>query len=152
MRPDLRGPALAAAGVAFVIAGNMTRGAMHAMLSEWGMILLSAAFVLSAVHGRAATVLSWRPLVAVGVISYGVYVWHPLIPKIVSFIEGRSDVGLRWPVEHGWLQLGYIAFATLMIATASWFLFEKPLNDLKSRIPYVRKRADAAALSPVPLP
>ena len=149
LKPNLRASALATAGALIVVAGNVTRGAAHAMLSEWGMILLSAAVILSAVKGRAAALLSWRPFVALGTISYGVYVWHPLIPKIVEFIEARTDVALGIPVEHGWGWLGYVAPGALLLAMLSWFLFEKPLNDFRSRIPYVRAPADAGKLAPL---
>jgi peptidoglycan/LPS O-acetylase OafA/YrhL len=149
LRPELRTPALTSAGVLLVVVGLVTDGATHAISSEWGLILLSAAAVLSAARGRAATVLSWRPLVMVGTISYGVYVWHQLVPKVVRFIEASVDIGLRLPVEDGWAKVGYITLASLIIATLSWFLLEKPLNDLRSRVPYVRKPSDVAALAPV---
>jgi peptidoglycan/LPS O-acetylase OafA/YrhL len=128
----------------------LTDGTAHAIVAEWGMILLSAAAVMSVTHGRAATVLSWRPLVMVGTISYGVYVWHQLVPKIVPFLETTLDISLYMPsAEDGWARLGYVTLATLALATLSWFLFEKPLNDLRTRIPYVRQPSGVARLEHV---
>ena len=149
VKPDLRTPVLAVAGVVLVVVGTVTNGAMHAIVAELGMILLSAAVVLLTTRGRAAAVLSWRPLVMVGTISYGIYVWHQLVPKIVALVEASLDTSLHMPVGDGWERLGYITVATLVLATSSWFLFEKPLNDLRSRVPYVRRRPRVATLAPV---
>ena len=41
-----------------------------------------------------------------------------------------------WPVHFG-----AILALTVAVAAASWHLFEKPLNKLKSRFPYVVNRA-----------
>jgi peptidoglycan/LPS O-acetylase OafA/YrhL len=147
VRPDLRVPALAGAGVLLAVAGAGTEGATHAIVAEWGMILLSAAVVMSVTQGRAAALLSWRPLVMVGTISYGIYVWHQLVPKIVPVLEASLDFGLHMPpAEEEWARLGYVTLATLVLAALSWFLFEKPLNDLRTRIPYVRRASPVARL------
>jgi hypothetical protein len=63
-----------------------------------------------------ARVLSWRPAVALGVVSYGVYLWH--WPVVVA-----------WTVPHGaWAgaltQVGRV-LATLALATASYLLVER---------------------------
>lgn len=69
-----------------------------------------------------ARVLGWRPLRAVGTISYGVYVYH-------FFVQGMVDLttihltGHRLPtVPH----LVLLLVATLAFAALSWFLLERP--------------------------
>lgn len=67
-----------------------------------------------------------------GVISYGLYVFHLFIPQLGYYVFTFLDI----KVENGYLLFPIYYFLTLLVATISWFLFEKPINDLKSRFPY----------------
>jgi peptidoglycan/LPS O-acetylase OafA/YrhL/lysophospholipase L1-like esterase len=63
--------------------------------------------------------LSWRPLRAIGMISYGLYLWHwPiyvwLSPTRVD-LDGASLLALRLAV-------------TVVVATASYFIVERPIR------------------------
>jgi peptidoglycan/LPS O-acetylase OafA/YrhL len=40
---------------------------------------------------------------------------------------------------EGVLRFGYVTAITLAMATLSWYLFEKRVNDLKHHFPYVRR-------------
>ncbi|MGH3677565.1 MAG: acyltransferase family protein [Mycobacterium sp.] len=81
--------------------------------------VLVVAPVALAQRGPVARVLAWRPLVWLGAISYGVYLWH-------------------WPIFHvlngqrtGWTGLPLFAVrvaATVAIAAASWWLLEQPIR------------------------
>lgn len=64
--------------------------------------------------------LSWRPLVALGRISYGVYLWHWPITVVV---DGRRT-GLDGPA----LAVFRLAL-TLSAALASWWLVERPVRN-----------------------
>lgn len=77
--------------------------------------------------GDSWRILEARPLVYLGTISYGVYVWH-------------------WPIEWALPHLGvHVApgaglFAlvlglTMLVASISWFALERPLNGLKRFFP-----------------
>jgi peptidoglycan/LPS O-acetylase OafA/YrhL len=73
-------------------------------------------------------ILSWKMLTYIGTISYGIYLYHmPL-----NVLSGMSGL--------------HTAVLTLIVATLSWYLFEKPINRLKDRFPYLRIRAN-----PVPV-
>ncbi len=63
--------------------------------------------------------LSWRPLRALGLISYGVYLWH--WPVDVAMTPDR--VGLT-----GWPLIGVQSVITLAIATASYRWVEQPIR------------------------
>jgi peptidoglycan/LPS O-acetylase OafA/YrhL len=85
--------------------------ALHACLTA---IVIACAFV----DGPLARGLSWRPLVALGVISYGVYLFHwPIFQWLTPARTGLSTVPL----------LGLRLAVTLPIAIASYWLLEQPL-------------------------
>lgn len=80
-------------------------------------------------RGVPARVLSWRPLAWLGLVSYGVFLWHlPLATELT---------GVTRSVTH----LQYIAYfaVTLAAATAcaaaSYYGVERPLLALKGRAP-----------------
>ena len=69
--------------------------------------------------GPVARVLAWRPLVWLGAISYGVYLWHwPIFLAINGELTGWS----------GWPLFAVRCAATLVVATGSWWLLEQPIR------------------------
>ncbi len=70
--------------------------------------------------------LTWRPLAAVGKISYGLYLWHGIIVWYQA----------PWPVTVA------VSFAA---AIASWFLVERPFLALKRRFSRVTSHAGRPA-------
>jgi peptidoglycan/LPS O-acetylase OafA/YrhL len=69
--------------------------------------------------GAVARLLAWRPLVWLGVISYGVYLWHW---PVFLFLNGERT---------GWTGPSLFAvrcIATLALAAASWWLIERPVR------------------------
>jgi peptidoglycan/LPS O-acetylase OafA/YrhL len=96
-----------------------------------------AALLAVAAHGaRAGHVLGIRPLASLGAVSYGVYLWH--VPLIL------------WARGHGLLPHPMLAAlaatlaATLVVATASWLLIEKPILARAHR----RTRRETSAARP----
>lgn len=82
-----------------------------------------AALVIAAGnHGThwAGRLLSWRPAVLTGLISYSLYLWHwPLI----SFAEHGLDLSIaRWDVRVG------IVLLSFALAYASWRWVERPFR------------------------
>jgi peptidoglycan/LPS O-acetylase OafA/YrhL len=86
------------------------------------LVALAAALVIvAAVHsdGPVRRALSWRPLVAVGLISYGVYLLHiPLFGWLT-----RDRVGFSGPPLFA-----LRVVVTGAAATASFFLIERPVR------------------------
>lgn len=84
---------------------------------------LAAAVVLTAAShprpGFLARVLSWRPLRAMGLISYGVYLYH--WPIIVWLNRERTGLG-GWSLVF--LQVG----TTLFLSTISYLVVEQPIR------------------------
>jgi len=81
--------------------------------------------------------LACRPLVAMGRISYGIYLFHMPVLALLLLAQPGLDYGLRR------LVLG--AGATILVATASWFLLERPFLRLKNRLPGSPAGAEPAA-------
>jgi len=87
-------------------------------------LVLAAARDFGGARGR---VLTLQPLLYVGKVSYGVYVFH-------AFALLLDRVGLA--SFHPLLRCAaYLAF-TLVVAELSWRWFESRINALKERFPY----------------
>lgn len=90
-----------------------------------------------------ARVLSWRPLVAAGTVSYGIYLWHMFV---ILCLRGTP---LWWSVETN---LALVLVGATLVACASWFVVERPAMRLKDT-PFfssrVRERAPLQPLSTV---
>jgi peptidoglycan/LPS O-acetylase OafA/YrhL len=87
------------------------------------------------VNGKMGQLLRARQLVYVGIISYGIYLLHLLTVVFLSKIEQRLSIQLL-----AWDKPGrFVAVALTSIAAAalSWKFFERPINSLKDRFPYV---------------
>lgn len=69
--------------------------------------------------GAVARVLAWRPLVWLGAVSYGVYLWHW---PIFLVIDGERTGWSGFPL------FVVRCFATLAVAAASLWLIEQPIR------------------------
>lgn len=81
--------------------------------------------ILLALHTGAAgfKTLNAKPVVAIGVLSYSLYVWHPLFLSSFMAMESR-------PLLYDW-RLWVIP--TAITATLSYRLLEKPLMQLRDK-------------------
>ena len=118
----LRSPAFAWAGLAMVVAacawqyrGVPGIGALPAVLG--------ASFVIAAVHNGARNpLLASRPFVAIGLVSYSLYLWHwPLLALHRTITVGEESAAARW---------GLCALA-LLLAAASYRWVEQPFRRLR---------------------
>lgn len=72
--------------------------------------------------------LTWRPAVALGVISYGVYLWHLPVTRDAWLI----------PLAEPWRTAVVVALS-VGLAALSWTLLERPLLRLRQRRPRARR-------------
>jgi peptidoglycan/LPS O-acetylase OafA/YrhL len=84
---------------------------------------------------RVRAFLSWRPLVACGKVSYGMYIFHwvlviLLVPRLIKMQAGM-DVGTQMALTTGVI-VGGIAIV-YVLATLSFKFFETPFLKLKGR-------------------
>jgi len=77
-------------------------------------------------------VSNWAPLRYIGTISYGIYVWHLATPILIHFAQRR----LHYPELGQNFELSNVVVLSIGMASASWWLFERPINELKRYFPY----------------
>ena len=85
------------------------------------------------VGGTAGRILSFRPLVYLGRISYGVYLIHLFVPSLLYLLT--SPAGLPYPTRNPGIFLVFSAIS-IALAAMSWHWYEAPINRLKRRFPY----------------
>ncbi len=89
----------------------------------------------------AARMLSMGPLVGLGAISYGVYLWHWPIFLLLNGERTGSE---------GWKLFALRCAATVAIAAVSWWLIEQPIRDWRPTfVPMLRLSAATAATAAV---
>lgn len=116
--------AIAAVPAAVVVVGSFVIASESA---DWlyrggfAAVGIAVAVLIAAVNsaGWLSSALSWRPLVGLGVISYGVYLWH--WPVIVLVTEQRTGVS-------GLTLMALQLVITMACALASYFLLERPVR------------------------
>lgn len=90
--------------------------------------------------GFAGAILNHPALQYLGKISYGLYVYHNFIPWLWRCLTGTED---RYPLpvtlfaKNNWLSKPVVALSAefillVGISSLSWFLLEKPFNNLKN--------------------
>jgi peptidoglycan/LPS O-acetylase OafA/YrhL len=118
--------ALDAIGV--LAAGGLVWLVLHATYSpRWllrggfsAVAILSATLVAAVLaHGRLAAALSWRPLVALGRLSYSLYLVH--WPVVLVLSPERTSL-------HGWVLVLVRGITSLVLACALHLLVEQPLR------------------------
>jgi peptidoglycan/LPS O-acetylase OafA/YrhL len=87
--------------------------------------------------GFAGRLLELRPVLALGRVSYGVYVYHGAVLALVVGMQPWIPVNVS---EQGPGRFLIAGSATLVLASISWLVFEKPINALKRYFPYVASK------------
>jgi len=101
------------------------RGFVFSPAAGVAFSLLVGMVAFSGPAARLTRALSWRPLVHLGDVSYGVYLWHEPLHHVLY----NSGV-LSSSYIPGFLEL---ACCTVALATGTYFLVEKPALRIKNR-------------------
>jgi len=102
---------------------------------------LAAGAVFAALIARTArgftgvgkALLEFPPLLYLGRISYGLYIYHNFMQRLLPQFFSHLHVTLPANLP---VQFGIRAAATVLVASASWYLIEKPINGLKKYFEY----------------
>lgn len=119
-------------------------GIFHiALCFVFAMIIALAA---SGFDGLAGQILSSRPLISIGTISYGLYLYHGCVPLTLHYagVNGWLPEAFK---DGGWAFYITGLPVTLLIGYASWFIIERPINALKVFFPYITTDVRAAIKS-----
>ncbi len=116
-------PALMFIGFCMVATGFgssfMTLGGFTLLAIATGVVIVN---VVLGPPGYLCGLLEFGPLVWVGRISYGLYLWH------YPVFKATSSLNTSWP-----LKLGLAVALTLIVTTLSYYLIEQPALSLKRK-------------------
>jgi peptidoglycan/LPS O-acetylase OafA/YrhL len=110
---------------------NLTEALSASLLGAW---LIHGA--LANTEGLGTRILASAPLVYVGKISYGVYLYHYVLIYGMRQWPGLRDVADAIAPQDGTRFFLLTTVITIAVASASWYSFERPLNNLKRHFPY----------------
>jgi peptidoglycan/LPS O-acetylase OafA/YrhL len=107
------------------------------VLSFW---LLGWAVVFK-YRGIAKRFLEFKPIVFLGRISYGMYLYHLFVPSLVAKI--LAHLGMELFTPRGFLGYAVLfllySVITIIISICSWYIVEQPLNSLKKYFTYSKR-------------
>lgn len=100
-------------------------------------------------HGVLRRIWTWRPIVWVGTVSYGLYLWHVGVLERLVDRPGDPITGAggwdgwlpdRLDPPHVLILLVVTMAVALAVAAVSWYLLEQPLQRFKSSLDNVARR------------
>ena len=89
--------------------------------------------------GFVGTILELKPLVYLGKISYGIYVYHYFMYIILLHPSILYFLGIPYPKSE-LMQVIFKVAASVIFASVSWYLFEKPINNYKRFFEYKKSQ------------
>ncbi|NYF78728.1 acyltransferase family protein [Granulicella arctica] len=137
----IRRPLLAVSAALFVglylVSIKLLRLPLEGSASNWIGILgftlidaFAAALILECIHPGSllGRIMSFKPLRALGIVSYGFYVYHDLLHDFYSYFANRYFPKHAYPVTL------FVAFScTVILSTISYRVLERPMLRLKDR-------------------
>jgi peptidoglycan/LPS O-acetylase OafA/YrhL len=136
--------------VSLVLTVSARRIASLNVLYNLGLSGCGLAIILQAqkgFRGLFGKLLDLPLLQYLGKISYGLYVYHSFMPWLWRCLTGQEA---RYPLpialftkpwmSNAWVNQFAQLSLLLIIASLSWFLFEKPINSLKNSILVGKRR------------
>jgi peptidoglycan/LPS O-acetylase OafA/YrhL len=149
--------------VVFLSAAGLLTPVIDTMFHSTAVALLALVVIHKAstgFEGSIGAALENKSLLYMGKISYGLYLYHNFIPLIYQKVFDKFNLrNVTIPFTDGFtfapiLDNKYLTFplyllTVLVIASLSWFLLERPLNNLKNRYGYKRKPNSVGSVSTI---
>jgi peptidoglycan/LPS O-acetylase OafA/YrhL len=132
-------------------------GAGLFMLRHWLVTAFAVALLMPAMFGfqhggGIRRVLAWRPLLYVGLVSYGVYLWHYAVIQKASLNFDVLDLLGTSPGARFAVLLAIGLAGAVAIATVSYYVVERPFLSLKRRVRAEPGRAEPSEAIAEPAP
>ena len=120
----------------------------HVLTVVWGVLVLVPLIAPTARSKVMDVVLGNKVSVFLGRISYGVYLWH--FPVLYFAFGAGSVFGTEPMMTPGTINpallVGEVLFGTIIVATLSYYLVERPAGRLGARIAKSKAAVPTAAL------
>jgi peptidoglycan/LPS O-acetylase OafA/YrhL len=99
--------------------------------------------------GAVSRLLTFKPIVGIGRISYGIYLYHLPVYLIVDYVCRVNN--LPWN-QYGWPNFFLSSGLTIIVSYVSWRMVEEPINSLKRFFPYSAKKPHGTNVNLASLP
>ncbi|MBS1591536.1 MAG: acyltransferase [Bacteroidetes bacterium] len=108
------------------------------IISQTLMSIISSYIILTILKGKSKHIafLNTKITVYIGKISYGMYLYHTVAAAIIFNLLVKP-LNIHVSIGDSDLYNFLITFSTtILVASVSWFLFEKPINMFKRKFSY----------------
>lgn len=82
--------------------------------------------------GIMGHILEFPPIIYIGKISYGIYLYHNIMQWLIPYFTGELNIPFP-SQEQEYLRFFIYLAITFAVSSLSWFVIEKPLLRLKSK-------------------
>jgi peptidoglycan/LPS O-acetylase OafA/YrhL len=120
-----------------------------ALAFGWGLLFSCiVGWASHGITGPIGTLLQSHPLLYVGKISYGIYVYHAFMHGLFQFaVETTGSMYQPMGLE----KFLVLSSMSMIVASVSWYALEQPVNKVKRLLPAQPTRAVRGSASPVEL-
>ncbi|MBB6611657.1 acyltransferase [Pontibacter sp. Tf4] len=116
------------------------------IVQEFAVICLFTSLTMGAAQGfkgLGGSLLASKPMVYIGQISYGLYLFHNFVPYFVN--KALRAFKLAGALSTGQMLLVY-GVVLFVLSALSWHIFERRLNKYKDHFPYVKQTPETLAV------
>jgi peptidoglycan/LPS O-acetylase OafA/YrhL len=121
-------------GAGITYAGSAVQTLIYSQVALFFALCILRLFLYE--RGAYHRLLTWRPLMWLGLISYGLYMYHQAVNGILHGWLFASEPRVE-SLAQGMLALGVMALA-IALAAASYYCVEAPIRRLAQRVRFQR--------------